>query len=57
MASGLDVKTTSIILLNGKNFSTWKVQYRMALTRDGVWGIVAKTEVSPNPDKAEDLAR
>jgi hypothetical protein len=29
----------------------------MALMRDGVWGIVAKTEVSPSPDKAEDLAK
>ena len=57
MASGLDVKTTSIIPLNGKNFPTWKVQCRMALMRDGVWGIVAKTEVSPSPDKAEDLAK
>ncbi len=57
MASGMDVKTTSIIPLNGKNFPTWKVQCRMALMRDGVLGIVAKTEVSPSPDKADDLAK
>ena len=57
MASGLDVKTLSIIPLNGKNYPTWKVQCRMALMRDGVWGIVAKTEVSPGSEKPEDLAK
>lgn len=57
MASSLDVKMASIIPLNGKNYPTWKVQCRMALMRDGVWGIVAKTEVSPGSDKAEDLAK
>ncbi len=40
-----------------QKFPTWKVQCRMAFMRDGVWGIVAKTEVSPSPDKAEDLAK
>ena len=57
MASGLDVKTTSIIPLNGENFSTWKVQCRMAVMSDAAWGIVAKTVLSPSPDKAEDLAK
>ena len=47
MASGFDVKTTSIIPLNGKNVPTWKVQCRMALMRD----------MSPDPDKAKDLAK
>ena len=31
---------------------TWKVQCRMELMRDGVWGIAAKTEVSQSPEKA-----
>ena len=52
MASSLNDKTASIIALNGKNYPSWKVQCRMALMRDSVWGIVAKTEVSPDPNKA-----
>ena len=37
----------SIVPLNGKNYPTWKVQCRMALTKDGLWGIVDGTEVDP----------
>ena len=31
--------------LDGKNYPTWKVQCRMALMKDGSWGIVNGTEV------------
>ena len=41
MAEG---KTVSIIPLNGKNYPSWRVQCRMALMREGLWGIVAGTE-------------
>lgn len=39
----------SIIPLNGTNYPTWKVQCRMALIREGLWGIVAGTEERPDP--------
>ena len=42
-----EVKTTVIVPLKGANYSTWKVQCRMALVRDGLWGIVCGTETAP----------
>ena len=47
-----DTKTT-IIPLSGKNYPTWKVQCRMALIKDGLWGIVKDTEEVPGNDIAE----
>ena len=41
MAEG---KTASVIPLNTTNHPSWKVQCRMALIREGLWGIVAGTE-------------
>ena len=40
-------KTTAIVPLKGANYPTWKVQCRMALVRDGLWGIVSGTETAP----------
>ena len=40
-------KTSVIVPLNGNNYPTWRVQCRMALVRDGLWGIVAGTETLP----------
>ena len=48
----MDTKTT-IIPLNGKNYPTWKVQCRMALIKDGLWGIVNGTEEVPGEGNAE----
>ena len=42
-----EVKTTVIVPLKGANYSTWQVQCRMALVRDGLWGIVNGTETEP----------
>ena len=42
-----ELKTLSIVPLNGKNYPTWKVQCRMALMKDGLWGIVDGTETDP----------
>ncbi len=44
MAEG---KTVNVIPLNGSNYGTWKLQCRMALVRDGLWGIVNGTETAP----------
>ena len=46
----------SIVALNGANYSTWKVQCRMALIREGLWGIVAGTEACPDEAEAEKYA-
>ena len=35
---------TVIVPLNGKNCPTWKVQCKMALMKDSLWGIVSGTE-------------
>ena len=43
-------KTVSIVSLNGKNYPSWKVQCRMVLVREGLWGIVAGTEDPSNPE-------
>ena len=47
-----EIKTV-LIPLNGKNYPTWKVQCRMALMKDSLWGIVSETEVAPGGDNAE----
>ena len=38
-------KIVCIAPLKGSNYPTWKVQCRMALVRDGLWGIVSETEM------------
>ena len=50
-------KTVSIVALNGNNYATWKIQCRMALIREGVWGIVSETEAAPDGGNAERLAK
>ena len=42
-----EVKTVSIVPLNGSNYLTWKVQCRMTLMKDGLWTIVDGTEGPP----------
>ena len=41
----------SIKSLNGTNYATWKIQCRMALIKDGLWGIVNDTEDTPNDER------
>ena len=43
-------KIVSIVRLKGSNYPTWKVQCRMALVRDGFWGIVSETETEPEEE-------
>ena len=38
-----DIKT-AIVPLTGANYPTWKVQCKMPLIKDGVWGIVDGSE-------------
>ena len=41
----------SIKSLNGTNYATWKIQCRMALIKDGLWGIYNDTEDTPNNER------
>ena len=48
----------SVVPLNGSNYPTWKIQCRMTLMREGVWGIVNGTETLPEGEvTAETRAR
>ena len=47
-----EIKTV-VVPLNGKNFPTGKVQCRMALVKDSLWGIVSGTEAAPGEGEAE----
>ena len=38
----------TVVPLNGLNYATWKVQCRMALLKEGLWGIVSRSEQSPD---------
>ena len=52
-----DLKTVAIVPLNGRNYPTWKVQCRMALVRDGLWGIVSGSETAPSGEDADCLSK
>ena len=43
---------TLLTPLSGSNYSTWKVQCKMALMKDGVWKIVEGTETAPREEDA-----
>ena len=45
-----ETKIVSIAPLKGTNYPTWKVQCRMGLVRDGLWGIVSGTETVPDEE-------
>ena len=40
-------KTAAVMPLSRANYATWKVQCKMALVKDGLWGIVSGTETAP----------
>ena len=48
-----EMKTVAIVPLRGANYPMWKVQCRMALIREGLWGIVAGTETAPEEAEAD----
>ena len=48
---------TAIVLLNGKNYPTWKIQCRMALMKDGLWGIANGTETLGEDASADARAK
>ena len=48
-------KSVSVVPLNMSNYYTWKIQCKMVLIRDGLWGIVNGTETKPAADAGEDV--
>ena len=49
-----EVKHTLVVALNGENYPTWKLQCKMALVREGLWGIVSGTEECPDRETDAD---
>ena len=37
----------AIVPLTGANYPTWKIQCKMSLIKDGLWGIVDESEAAP----------
>ena len=50
-----DSKSVTVVPLNSLNYGTWKVQCRMALLKDGLWGIANGTEDAPDGTDADKL--
>ena len=48
---------TTVVLLNGSNYPTWKIQCRMALMKEGLWRIVTGDEVAPTGSVSEQSLR
>ena len=45
--------TTVVVQLNDSNYPTWKIQCKMALTKEGLWRIVIGEEVVPSGSASE----
>ena len=45
-------RTVVVVPLKGSNYVTWKAQCRMALMKEGLWGIVNGTETAPPEEEA-----
>ena len=45
-------RTVAVTPLNGSNCTTWKIQCKMALLKEGLWNIVNGTEVAPEDTDA-----
>ena len=49
-------KVSTVVPLKGTNYSTWKVQCRMALMKEGLWNIVTKKEVALRDETSQEYA-
>ena len=43
----VESKTVMVVPLSSTNYSTWKMQCKMALIRDGLWGVANEMEMVP----------
>ena len=55
--SAMRLNTVAVVPLNGANYGTWKIQCRMTLMKDNLWGIVSGTEVAPAETEADKYAK
>lgn len=46
-------RLAAVVPLIGTNYPTWKVQCRMALMKEGLWGIVKRQEREPASGASE----
>ena len=44
----METKLLNLVPLNRINYIAWKVQWKMALIRDGLWNIINEMEIFPN---------
>ena len=44
----METELVNLELLNGTNYTTWKVQWKMALIRNSLWNIINETGTVPN---------
>ena len=42
----METKLVNFVLFNGTNYATWKIQYKRALIKNGLWNIGNKTDCS-----------
>ena len=47
----------TITALDDSNYQTWKLQCRMSLMKEGLWGIVNETETRPPADQSDSLVK
>ena len=47
-----EAKAVAVIPLNKSNYSMWKIQCKMALIKDGLWGIMSGSEAAPTEGEA-----
>ena len=43
--------------MNGQNYETWKVQAKLTLLKEGLWGVVQGTETAPAEENADARAK
>ena len=43
----VESKTMVVVLLSSTNYSMWQIQCKMALIKEGLWGIVNEMETAP----------
>ena len=50
---------SGVVLLHdgGSNYPTWKIQIKMALIKQGVWGFITGTEIEPEEDDVAALRK
>ena len=44
-------RSVTVVPLNESNYSTWKIQCKMSLIKDGLWGIVSGEEDPPGREE------